>query len=131
QELLEAVPRPTPRECVRDVVVALVEPLARDLRGGSHYVGFLGRVLAETGKATLPAAKLDTGYALVVARLRQALDELPEPVFPTRVWLTALWMVHAMANHDRQRDDPTAMPFDDFVEDLVNQLTAAMLAPAS
>ena len=128
-ELLDAIETPFTADDVRAVVAALVEPLVVDMQCGSRYVGFIAHVLTERGHVNGEGGHTDSGRDRAAELLRECLPDLPAPVFATRLRMVTMWMVHALA--DRERHEDHALPMDQFVDDLITQLTAVMRAPAA
>lgn len=122
---------------LRDIVASYVHPLAGQAGadgGGGNYVRFLAQAYAsaEIDIAALARGRWDQSLQQVAEMARALLPELAEPIFRERMSLVFRAVVYALA--DRERDllakhkRPTRLPFDVFVEDLINMQTAALAA---
>lgn len=118
---------------MRDLVVALVEPLARATActPGSHWARFLFHGWADPELHDVVRRSLEaSSYREVRDRLAAALGHLPEPVRRRRidqvVGLVVLSLAAAEGGTGRRR-----LPIDAQVTDLVDACCGLLLAPCS
>lgn len=122
---------------VRDVVAALVEPLAEALAtpGGRRYLRIIDELL-EDPEVVAPDADL-TGLNRSLERagklLAPALRELPPTRRAARRELCTTFLLRALAMRARavEQDDRPAMSDADFTANLVDMLAGGMLASPS
>jgi AcrR family transcriptional regulator len=125
------------RPTLREVVVALVDPIAHEVRhgeGGDDYV----RILAHLDShPDLDPAELGAGATPVTRRLNRmlvtAMPSLPGPVRQLRLDLLVSVLFHGLAAQARTLADPTVGERRKtlFLSNLVDTIEALLTAPVS
>ncbi len=126
-----------PQPALREVVVALVEPIAHEVRhaeGGDDYV----RILAHLDShPDLDPAELGAGATPVTRRLNRVLvgtmPPLPRPLLQLRLDLLVSVLFHGLAAQARSLADPTVgeRRKELFLANLVDAIEALLTAPVS
>ena len=138
-EALQQINRDKADRDVRRLVEAIVYPIVDEIdadRSGGHYIRFMAQAM---GHPQLDLNKLwsqehSDGLTRVVGMLRDALPQVPEPLFGQRFGLSFEQIVHSLA--DRERLRRTARKTFEvnsalFVSNLVDCVAGAMAAPVS
>jgi AcrR family transcriptional regulator len=128
RELLDALDGEGRGDDPRALVDALVRPLAEAAaEPDNHYVGFVARLYGDDMRALSPLADLgerNDGYQTVRRRLVPQIEG--EVAAIAQFNLVTLWIIQALASWP-SLSAQAGVPFDTFVEGLVDMATAALL----
>jgi AcrR family transcriptional regulator len=134
EEMLQALEQGKKTNVLREVLRALVQPLAEQLEQDNYYAAFLDQFYSYTRidsllEATVPHV---SGMQRAAKYLAPHLKALPKAIVAARVDLLSGQIVHHIADWDRQRRRGEALPpLALLVENLVDVLSAGLLAPVS
>jgi AcrR family transcriptional regulator len=128
-ELLDRLEGPDDPAALMDV---LVRPLAEaTLTGTSHWARFLLQCATDPTLAQVVAtASEGQPYRDCVRRLRDSLEDLPEPLRPRRVDHAVMLAITSLAATEF-RSDARSLPVGAEIDDLVAMCTAVATAPAT
>jgi hypothetical protein len=119
---------------VRDLVAAIVQPAASQLRPGSHYLGLQARLVVERGPfhfradPQLFAEQPESTWTFLREAIRRQLTHLSEDLFDAR-WDIAVTSILTLASYQlAMARQSLAAPLDVLVPDLVEVLTGALTA---
>jgi AcrR family transcriptional regulator len=119
---------------VHTLVNALVRPLADEIAAGTHYAGFLARMITERDldrPVRLNSDPVWSNTSLAGRRLRTALPDLDHGVLTMRFQLVLDLGIHALATYQSatRRDPRRLPPLDVYVARLVDAMTGLLTAP--
>jgi AcrR family transcriptional regulator len=121
---------------LRDVVAAVVEPTAEELRTeeGRDFLRITAQLAGQAGIRSHDVPELLKGSAL--ARQLEMLEEccrafLPEPLALERIAVVIAFLTAALADRTGRVKEGSLLDHDAFVADLVEMLTAALRAPVA
>ncbi len=128
-ELLDRLERPDDPAALMDV---LVRPLAEaTATGASHWARFLLQCATDPTLAQVVAtASEGQPYRDCVRRLRDSLEELPEPLRARRVDHAVMLAITSLAATEF-RSEARSLPVGSEIADLVAMCTAVATAPAT
>lgn len=137
-EMLHALDDGEHAQEIRDIVSAMVVPLAEQLadpRRGSHYIRFLAQAVADpdVDVGDLIRGRFDQGFAKTRRLLRTNLSEMPKPIADQRIRLAGEQMVYALADRERRRarDKRGTGQLWLFVDNLIDSIAGMLTAPIS
>jgi AcrR family transcriptional regulator len=120
---------------VRALAEAIVRPQAEQWEGG-HYIAFLARLQADPvrSKRVIAANPAIMRSQLAIGRaLRSRLKHLPARVVRNRFALATTLAIQAVALRrvGADAEELSVLPWDQFLDDLVDALTGLLAAPTS
>jgi AcrR family transcriptional regulator len=137
-EMLEAMATEKQDRDIRNVVEAMVLPLAEQLadpKHNSHYIRFLAQAVADPNVdiGDLIRGRFDHGFAQTRHLLRQILSDLPARIVEQRIQLAGAQMVYALADKERlmAKDDRQPTELWLFIDNLIDTIAGMLAAPVS